>query len=71
MTTPEPPAPQPAPTKKKILLCPTCGNLTTWQDNPWRPFCSERCKTLDLAAWAEEKYAIPGGHPPQSDEEEG
>jgi len=29
-------------------------------DNPFRPFCSERCKLIDLGAWAEERYAIPG-----------
>jgi endogenous inhibitor of DNA gyrase (YacG/DUF329 family) len=29
-------------------------------DNPSRPFCSERCKLIDLGAWAEERYSIPG-----------
>ena len=29
-------------------------------DNASRPFCSERCKLLDLGAWAEERYSIPG-----------
>jgi endogenous inhibitor of DNA gyrase (YacG/DUF329 family) len=28
-------------------------------DNPWRPFCSEHCKTMDLGAWASESYRIP------------
>jgi endogenous inhibitor of DNA gyrase (YacG/DUF329 family) len=32
-----------------------------WTDAfPWRPFCSERCKLIDLGAWAAEKHAIPG-----------
>ena len=26
----------------------------------WRPFCSERCKLMDLGAWASERHAIPG-----------
>lgn len=40
--------------------CPTCHREAQWQDNPYRPFCSERCKVLDLAAWADERYRIPG-----------
>jgi hypothetical protein len=28
-------------------------------DNKWRPFCSERCKLIDLGEWAAEKHAIP------------
>jgi endogenous inhibitor of DNA gyrase (YacG/DUF329 family) len=31
--------------------------------NKYRPFCSERCKQIDLGAWAEEKYAIPAAAP--------
>ena len=27
--------------------------------NPWRPFCSERCKLVDLGAWADESYRVP------------
>ena len=45
-------------------------------DPVWRPFCSERCKLLDLAAWADGSYRIPGppplssedGEPPPPDE---
>jgi uncharacterized protein len=29
-------------------------------ENPWRPFCSERCKMIDLGAWASESYRVPG-----------
>jgi endogenous inhibitor of DNA gyrase (YacG/DUF329 family) len=43
------------------VRCPTCrGETLLAPANPWRPFCSERCKLLDLAAWAEERYRIPG-----------
>jgi endogenous inhibitor of DNA gyrase (YacG/DUF329 family) len=28
-------------------------------DNTWRPFCSERCRSIDLGAWATESYRIP------------
>jgi len=39
---------------------PTCGKSAPWTpDNKWRPFCSRRCKLIDLGAWAEEKYRVP------------
>lgn len=42
------------------VKCPRCGNLTEYvQQNLFRPFCSERCKTLDLGAWADERYRVP------------
>ncbi|RJQ44665.1 MAG: DNA gyrase inhibitor YacG [Nitrospiraceae bacterium] len=40
------------------VKCPTCRQWTEWQDNHFRPFCSERCKLIDLGAWASEKYRI-------------
>ena len=40
------------------LPCPYCGTLSPWQDNIYRPFCSERCKLIDLGAWANEDYRI-------------
>lgn len=41
--------------------CPTCNRPVEWSEaNPWRPFCTERCKLIDLGAWAAEKHAIPG-----------
>lgn len=43
-----------------IVDCPTCGTKVSWVETSlFRPFCSERCKQIDLGAWAEEKYAIP------------
>jgi endogenous inhibitor of DNA gyrase (YacG/DUF329 family) len=42
------------------VKCPTCHRETEWKNNPHRPFCSDRCKLIDLGAWAEEKYRIPG-----------
>jgi uncharacterized protein len=41
------------------VKCPQCGKLTLFEGNPWRPFCSERCKLIDLGQWAEGRYAIP------------
>jgi endogenous inhibitor of DNA gyrase (YacG/DUF329 family) len=40
--------------------CPTCARPVEWQDNPWRPFCSERCKLIDFSRWANEEYRVPG-----------
>lgn len=41
--------------------CPHCGRRTEFGPrNPWRPFCSERCKTGDLGAWASNAYVIEG-----------
>lgn len=54
-----------------IVNCPTCGAKVEWTEaNKYRPFCSERCKQIDLGAWADEKYTIPGAEPPQ-DEDKG
>lgn len=46
---------------KKKITCPYCKKSDTWTtDNPFRPFCSERCKLIDLGAWASEEHHIPG-----------
>lgn len=43
------------------VKCPTCGKSIEYSPkNPWRPFCSERCKLIDLGAWASEDYVIEG-----------
>ena len=42
------------------VSCPHCGRRHEWQGNPFRPFCSERCKLIDLGAWLKEKHSIPG-----------
>jgi endogenous inhibitor of DNA gyrase (YacG/DUF329 family) len=40
--------------------CPTCNKQVKWEDNPFRPFCSERCKLVDLSKWVSEEYRVPG-----------
>jgi endogenous inhibitor of DNA gyrase (YacG/DUF329 family) len=49
------------PTKSPVMVaCPTCGEPAVWTPgNRWRPFCSERCKLIDLGQWAAEKYRVP------------
>ena len=41
------------------LACRRCGQMTTWSNNRFRPFCSERCQLIDLGAWANGDYSIP------------
>lgn len=40
--------------------CPNCNRQVEWQDNPFRPFCSERCKLVDFGKWIDEEYRVPG-----------
>ena len=51
--------------------CPTCGTKVEWTEvNKYRPFCSDRCKQIDLGAWAEEKYTIPAVNLPDELEDD-
>jgi endogenous inhibitor of DNA gyrase (YacG/DUF329 family) len=44
----------------KRVPCPRCGQPAVFSsENKWRPFCSERCKLIDLGAWATERYRGP------------
>ncbi|MFE8072077.1 DNA gyrase inhibitor YacG [Marinobacteraceae bacterium S3BR75-40.1] len=43
------------------VQCPTCKKDIPWSDEyPYRPFCSERCRKIDLGSWADESFRIPG-----------
>ncbi len=42
------------------IKCPICKGVTTWEENPHRPFCSERCKMHDLGNWVTGKYCVEG-----------
>ncbi len=44
--------------KKQKHICPMCKKETTWDGNPFRPFCSERCRLIDLGKWAAEEYRL-------------
>ena len=47
--------------KDRIVSCPTCKKETRYDaNNPSRPFCSERCRLIDLGEWADEGHRIPG-----------
>jgi len=42
----------------KVTKCPGCGHLVDLDSNPYRPFCSKRCKMADLGSWLKEEYRI-------------
>ncbi len=51
---------------QKIVRCPGCGGDSLYASaNAYRPFCSERCKNLDLGAWASESFRVPTEAPPE------
>jgi endogenous inhibitor of DNA gyrase (YacG/DUF329 family) len=49
--------------------CPTCGRPALFApQNHWRPFCSERCRGVDLGAWANERYRVEVAPNPEADD---
>jgi len=43
-----------------MIKCPTCKKEIVYRtDNPFRPFCSKRCRLIDLGTWLEEGYSVP------------
>jgi endogenous inhibitor of DNA gyrase (YacG/DUF329 family) len=49
-----------APAKPPVVACPICGAAVSWTaENRWKPFCSERCKLIDLGQWATENTGCP------------
>ena len=58
----------PSDAKPRLVRCPACGGMSAYGPiNPYRPFCSERCKNMDLGAWASEQFRVPD-KPPRGDE---
>jgi len=55
----------------RVVSCPQCGAAVQWTaESKWRPFCSERCKLIDLGDWAAEKFRVPAVEPPDPGEDE-
>nr|WP_198420463.1 DNA gyrase inhibitor YacG [Sulfurimicrobium lacus] len=53
-----------------MVHCPTCGEAAPYStSNPYRPFCSRRCKLIDLGQWANEEFRIPEAEKPLPDSE--
>ena len=52
----------------RLVPCPQCGRPVEWAaTSRWRPFCSARCKMIDLGAWAAETYRVPVAESPEPD----
>lgn len=50
--------------KEPVIACPRCRKDAVFgPSNPFRPFCSERCRLIDLGAWADESYRVPEATP--------
>lgn len=46
--------------RPRTVNCPTCAAIVEWSPaQPWRPFCSERCRLIDLGNWLDESHRIP------------
>ncbi len=57
------------PDKPAVVACPICEAEVAWTpESRWRPFCSERCKLIDLGQWATEKYRVPAVEQEPEDE---
>ena len=51
--------------RERAVLCPQCGAECAFApSNRFRPFCSERCRLIDLGAWASETYRVPVSEEP-------
>lgn len=62
MTTSDPPP------KRRSVACPTCKGPSLYApENPYRPFCSRRCRDIDLGAWASESYRVEAESPPDDE----
>jgi endogenous inhibitor of DNA gyrase (YacG/DUF329 family) len=58
---------EPSRPKPRVVRCPTCsGDSVYAAENPFRPFCSERCKSIDFGGWASESYRMKAT-PPKDD----
>ncbi len=49
---------------ERLVACPGCRQNTPYSStNPWRPFCSQRCRNADLGDWANERFRVPAEAP--------
>lgn len=69
MPASKPTAAAPQSSFHKIVPCPCCGGDSVYSEtNPYRPFCSQRCRQMDLGAWANEEFRMPTELPPEDAE---
>lgn len=48
--------------------CPVCDATVSLEETPTAPFCSDRCRLVDLGRWLDESYGVPA--PPPDDDED-
>jgi endogenous inhibitor of DNA gyrase (YacG/DUF329 family) len=54
--------------KPRTVPCPSCRRPALFgEGNPWRPFCSERCRSVDLGAWASERFRVVSDAPAEDE----
>jgi endogenous inhibitor of DNA gyrase (YacG/DUF329 family) len=54
---------------RRVVACPRCGGESLYApENPFRPFCSERCKIHDVGAWASESYRVAATPDPEGED---
>lgn len=54
---------------QRTVTCPQCGKKFKYdKGNPWRPFCSERCRLIDLGSWLDGSRRIPTDEPADIDD---
>ena len=58
-----------SPQPKSPMQCPLCKKEFKPSETDAMPFCSERCRTIDLGRWLEEEYALPHVPDPEDDEQ--
>lgn len=57
---------EPSPSPERLVVCPGCKGPSVYAPrNPYRPFCSDRCKNIDLGAWANQEFSIAASPPPE------
>jgi uncharacterized protein len=55
-----------------MVKCPTCRRPVEWSEaSAYRPFCSDRCRLIDLGAWLTEQHKIPDESAPEAEETHG
>lgn len=56
--------------KPTLVNCPTCSKSVEWtEEAKWRPFCSHRCRLIDLGEWVDGTHRIPGEEAPVINDE--
>lgn len=59
------------PSQPALVRCGICGNLFQIAASPHRPFCSQRCQSIDLGRWFGEVYGLPWEDPARPEDESG